>query len=540
VAASQPEGGEEVKRWNAPYLAGLLEYLDTAPMQAALDEYNRLISAPEGDDWLIAELGRQDLFYLVARLLRRPDIAHPWLYARCREVEKEPDEHLDLWAREHYKSTIITFGLTTQDILRDPEVTFGFLSHSRPIAKGFLRQVKTELEVNADLKALYPDVLWASPKQDSPKWSEDDGIIVRRKGNQKEATVEAWGLVDGQPTSKHFSHLVYDDVVTKESVGTPDMMLKTTGALELSFSLGQEGGVKRWVGTRYHFNDSYRTVISRGTAKVRQYDGTEKNDANIKRPAIWSPETMAEKRRDMGIYTFGCQILQNPRADATHGFQRGWLEYWTPDAGEGLVKYILRDPASKKKAQSDYTFDWVIGMGEDENAYVLAMYRLRMNLTQRTKHLMDLHRKWKPLEVRYEEYGLQADIEHIHTVMKAEKYRFDIIKVAGRLSKDDRIKRLIPFFENHRIILPTSFHVTDDGQTRDMVHDFIEDEYTAFPVPAHDDGLDSLSRITDTKGKRVRANGDEEDVDLVLKFPEKKKPKFRIPPTVPLDPVVGI
>ncbi|MEE8223742.1 MAG: hypothetical protein V3S59_05505, partial [Alphaproteobacteria bacterium] len=187
------------------------------------------------------QLARGDLFYLLVKTLGRVDVDRDWLFARCEEVQASPDGHLDLWAREHYKSTIITFGLTIQDILNDPEITAGIFSHTRPIAKGFLRQIKREFEWNTDLKSLFPDILYQEPNERSPKWSEDDGLIVRRRRNPKEATVEAWGLVDRQPTGKHFSLMVYDDVVTRESVTTPDMIRKVTDAWGLSRNLTVEG-----------------------------------------------------------------------------------------------------------------------------------------------------------------------------------------------------------------------------------------------------------------------------------------------------------
>jgi hypothetical protein len=100
-----------------------------------------------------------------------------WLYERCREVELAPDDRLDLWARDHYKSTIITYGGVIQEILRDPEITVGVFSHICPAAKKFMRLIKQTLEDHEYLKLLYHDVLWDKPRQDAPKWSEDEGII---------------------------------------------------------------------------------------------------------------------------------------------------------------------------------------------------------------------------------------------------------------------------------------------------------------------------------------------------------------------------
>lgn len=521
---------KDEERYNWPCLQALLSYLDKASRLQALEAYRSLEEggklAKFGDYWLIGQLGRNDLFYLLYALLNRRDINTDWLYARCREVESSPDSHLDLWAREHYKSTIITFGLTIQDILRDPNVTVGIFSHNRPGAKAFLRQIKNELETNERLKSIYMDVLWSDPKKEAPKWSEDEGITVMRSTNPKEATVEAWGLIDGMPTGKHFTHLIYDDVVTESSVNTPDMMEKTTDKLRLSYSLGVEKGVRRFIGTRYHFNDSYRTLLDAGTANVRTHPATKDGKENGD-PVLLSRESLAKKRRDMGIYIFGCQMLLNPKADSTQGFQEEWLERWTPDDGAGLNIYLIRDPASSKKESADYTVDWVIGLGPDQNYYGLAVYRDRLNLTERTDRLFELHRKWKPIEVRYESYGMQADIEHVEAEQDRVKYRFKITPVGGQTRKEDRIKRLIPLFENHRVILPRSFHIkTADGETKDMIHEFIETEYKAFPVPVHDDMLDALARIAEP--------------DLPLKWPSAKRKFKTIPVDLPLDPDMGM
>src|SRR6266700_6731590 len=88
--------------------------------------YIRLHERAVGQPWeheALRELARSDLFYLLVYVLGRKDVNRDWLFDRCQEVERDSDGYLDLWAREHYQSTIITFGLTIRDILRDPEIT---------------------------------------------------------------------------------------------------------------------------------------------------------------------------------------------------------------------------------------------------------------------------------------------------------------------------------------------------------------------------------------------------------------------------------
>lgn len=725
------------------------------------------------------DLGSTDLFFLLGYILNRKEIiSKPWLFRRCREWQSNPNGYLDLWAREHYKSTVITFAGTIFEIINDPEVTIGIFSHTKSIARGFVRQIKEELEQNETLKKLWPDIFYEEPARESNRWSIDGGIIVKRKSNPKEATVEGHGLVDGQPTGLHFKGRVYDDVVTLESVSTPEQIEKTTYSWQMSDNLGSEGGWERYIGTRYHLFDTYSVMIDRKAVVPRVHPATINGHEDGK-PVLMTRETLRKKRITQGPYVFACfpkgspvlmsdwtekpieqvevgdelvgydfpknkktklvrskviakntrmldvyeytfasgrvvkctkehkwytgrrgkdvggsdnhsaylhlgfkkhelkslisvydprginaqyserdaawlggffdgegsvsggcihihqskthnpdvcvalenildrlgfdygvtdrhskslvnekyghgrdyyirggrqekirflnickpikkskiedflfqqgtrefgkacrdslvsikhlgkqrvynietetgnyvcygyatknsQMLLNPTADKAMGFNTKWLVYADVDydaAMRQLWRFILVDPAgSKQRKNNDFTTFFVIGHGADKKFRVLDIVRDRLNLTGRTEKLFELHEKWKPHLVAYEEYGMQADIEHIEYVMKEKLYEFEITSLGGSMKKELRILRLVPYFENgfkegddegkSRIILPTSRNYIDYQQmNRDLVKDFVEQEYEAFPVLNHDDMLDCMARLCDLEEK---------------------------------------
>ena len=501
----------------------------------------------------LAVLGILDRYFLLTVLLGRRDALHPWVYARCREVEAEPDEYLDLWAREHFKSTIITIAGAVQEIVRDPETRIGIFSHTTPDAKKALRVIMREFEGNEMLKNAYPDVLWADPKKQSPKWSEDGGICVRRKGNPKEQTLEAHGIIDGMPTGSHFDLRIYDDIITEKAVTSPEMVDKVSTLRQLSDSLGTMGGREWNVGTRYHFADPYADMLDRDILKARVYPATDDGrlDGN---PVLLTQAQWADKKRKQPR-TVAAQYLQNPTAGEMTMFEPKWLRSWEVRP-RTLNVYIVADPAMRPNPshRTDRTAMAVMGLDANANWYLLDGYRHRMDLAERWKHLRGLYRKWSGMpgvqfvSVGYERYGLQSDIEHFNEMMRIEKSHFPINEVnwprQGGASKADRVGRLVPDFKEGRLFLPAAvWHETHDpatwqvaedghsvvhselkGETRDQreyrrrsltdciaqpikrfdeskrVYDVTRaliEEFMLFPFGMHDDLLDAVSRIHD-------------------------------------------
>ena len=450
----------------------------------------------------VRNLCRTDLFFLFVYGLGRLDADNEWCFARCREVQADPDNRLDLWAREHYKSSIITFAKTIQDILAthgdgawlNEEITVGIFSHTRPIAKAFLRQIKQEFETNELLKAWFPDVLWASPRDESPKWSEDEGITVKRKGNPKEATIEAWGLVDGQPTSKHFKLAIYDDTVTRESVTTPEMIKKTTSAWELSRNLTAIGGVSRYIGTRYHFFDTYSVMMERGIS-ARIHPATEGGKENGK-PVFFDVETLAQKRIEMGD-NFAPQMLLQPRSEKDAYFKQDWYR-WYETVPKHLRMYGASDYATKQGG-GDWTVHSVVGVDSDDNLYVVDVWRGQTESDIWVEKFIDLILLHKPLQWGAPSDQIKRSIgPFMRKRMLERKAYCNVIEMSEAGTKPEKTRSFQARMAMGKVYFPKYAPWLDD----------LLMEFNTYPV-GHDDQADTLGiigRLLDTMAKGQSPN----------------------------------
>jgi hypothetical protein len=459
-------------KWLAKFIQEELFTFDYQETAAWYAETARKLSPSTGD---LALLGCNDRYFLLTVLLGRQDAEHPWLFDRCREVERDPDGYIDLWARFHYKSTIITFAGAIREVLCNPEITIAIFSVVKPIAQAFLAQIKGEFETNELLKWVYPDVLYRNPRTLGPdgrpaRWSLERGLTVKRKGNPKEATIEAHGLIDGQPTSRHFNLHIYDDVVTQDYL-SEEAIRKTTERWELADNLGSHLGVRKWMpGTRYHYADTCGVVIERKSLKPRIYPATHDGTMSGE-PVFLSQERWHQIKRDQRS-TVSAQMLLNPSAGNEATFQPAWLRNY--DVIPAVMNvYIMCDPSKGTGERSDRTAIVVIGVDQGGNKYLLDGVRHRMKLTARWEFIKSFKRKWEAhsgvqmVRIGYERYGMQVDLEVIEDMMVRENNHFKIEELntprQGRHSKDDRIERLEPDIREGRFYLPCLVYHPDYG-----------------------------------------------------------------------------
>jgi hypothetical protein len=93
---------------------------------------------------------------------------------------------------------------------------------------------------------------------------------------------------------------------------------------------------------------------------------------------------------------------------------------------------------------------------------------------------------------------MQADIAHIKLEQDRLNFHFEIVELGGAMPKNDRIRKLIPYFESHEIFTPGVLTIRDrEGAYRDIIQEFVDEEFLAFPVSSHDDMLDCLARVLD-------------------------------------------
>lgn len=434
---------------------------------------------------------------------------------RINQTEKGMDGKMIMVFREGFKSLIFNCGMIIRKVLKYPELATCIFSYKKGRAVDHLKTIKLIFEKCDTLKSWFPDILHENPtSHNTEKWSEENGITVKRKTTRKEPTIMASGLVDGQPIGMHFNFLCFDDVVTKDSVKTFHMIEETNEAFELADNLGVSiPGIpsEKWaIGTFYKYGDTYCYL------RDKEYeDGSPVYDLELipcydpdGKPYLHTKKQLEEKRAKQGRFVFSCQQLLNPVPADQQTFDIEQIGYYDGELNLCNMSVGIKvDPAhtvkQKRDHDPDFTAMWVVATDKNAQEYWIDGVYDRMKAPDAVRKMFELVEEYDASWVTWEEVAAQSDTQFIKEMMRTKGISFRLIPFnpKGKGEKTDRILTMLPGIEDHRILFPRKkYYKTIDGKLINLI-DKLKKEMIEFPH-GHDDFLDCGTSDTPKYGRR--------------------------------------
>lgn len=455
--------------------------------------------------YAIRKLGEKSLFFFVTFCLGLDWVDSDYGYRMCLDVQNNKWDRLWCIAREHYKSLIITCASTLWELLKDPNRTYCIISYNITQAQSFLGTIKKWCEEKELLREVWSDIIWEEPtkchctnekgQKYSWTWTQSQ-LEFRRTRMSKEKSIEVSGIQGGLRTGGHFSHLIFDDAETKDTVVTADSIQKAYEAITMATNIGQTSNLNMcFIGTFYAKDDLYVRLIKAGYFKESVIQPCY--DWKTKQPMLYSQEQIEEKLQKMGMEDFVTQMLCDPSLSHASTFSSDWWQKWTPTDLRNLNIYFVVDPAGNKQNKgNDNSSILVVGFDSLDNMMVIDLVRDKLNADSKFSTLVTLYNLYRPISVYYEEESMQSDIALLQNQMKQVNMRFPIVPYSMRKygSKESRIKQLQAPLMARKIYFPDkTIHTNWKGESENMIESLYREEYLGFPVVQHDDGLDTLA-----------------------------------------------
>ena len=147
-----------------------------------------------------------------------------------------PYRKMLLMPRNHGKTTIAEHGVPLHAMIQPTHANCYFpgepgshvrllmIGETMDLAVRNVRVIRTALESNMLLRALWPHIAWDNPRKQSKKWS-DSALIIPRDTEYAEPTVLAIG-VGGAVTGLHPNMQIKGDLTTQTAANEPSTMQK--------------------------------------------------------------------------------------------------------------------------------------------------------------------------------------------------------------------------------------------------------------------------------------------------------------------------
>lgn len=464
-------------------------------MNAREQAIAQLIKQKQLQDELIRTKGVEDLYIFNKYVLGVEKGKQP-LAEFHRELchfvtDDRGKKKLMLLPRGHLKSTLVTIGYVTQQIVKNPNTRVLILSATWQMAVDFLTEVKRHLEGNERLIELYGNLTLGNTE-----WSQDRITLRRTDTNIKGPTVWATGI-DSNLVGSHPDVIVLDDVVNRDNTATREQIEKVILRYKDLLDLLEPGGQFLVIGTRWVQEDLYGWIMDEENNVLSSYNVMQKRayEGNLATgevqsylwPEKFSVKLLQDLLREKGIYEFSAQYLNNPIPSEDADFKRADFNYYDfeDNRGKSFNKILTVDPAISVKKDSDMTGMVATGIDSFTNIFILDLIRGHFSPREIIDKIFQLHEQWHFNTIGIETIAFQKALSYsLNEEMKIRGKYLPIVEIKSHdSSKDQRIKGLQPLYQAKKV-----FHRKELENNK-----FLEDELLTFPRGRRDDLIDALS-----------------------------------------------
>lgn len=354
-----------------PYFNQYQHFFDDPEVIVAAEQY---VSDPDVCDYTnnrylleVRNLLSTDPFFIVHIAMGNPfaNDEHGFVNRMCAHALNDLQLHyagiqslfLDVWAREHYKSSIKTRAIPIIHVFNNPTNTVLIQAANVKLAQTLLAPIKSVLEMK-EVTAAYSDILFREMK-DAKKWTESE-LKFNCDNARGENTFEVAGLLEGQKIGRHYDMILSDDVETLDLARNPDQLAKLKESYYYSLSMMASKSFINVVGTYYShlgllvelrdtvWADTKDYMYNYRRVPMRNADGELE---------LFTPEKARIVSQDRASCRTQYELDPTPRTDAQ--FRSEDLKIIEhKDVPANLFKIMIIDPAGNKTRNGD---DWFIG-----------------------------------------------------------------------------------------------------------------------------------------------------------------------------------
>jgi predicted phage terminase large subunit-like protein len=426
-------------------------------------------------------------------------------------------ERLLLYPRGSFKSTLDVIDCV-QWLINFPDIRILILAAESSLAVSFIGEMKNYFFVPRDARptnfqSLFPEWTISSKTEGA----EDQFFCPNRTvGDEKKKDPSAWAnsILSNLP-GWHCDLMKGDDVVNDKNSETKELIAKVIRKINYAESLIDPGGYKDLLGTPYAGSDLYaHTVATVEPADLKKLatparwlipasqhkDERDCTDADWEllfefdktgRQRLTNDFLNKRRRKDIGIYL--SQYMLNASGTRKVKFSMDLLAQRTISLEQlpnTLRYYIFWDFAYGSSQSNDYSVGAVIGLDDQNRAYVVEVIRDHFVESDLARAIVDSYKKYEPRLVCIENSNgaqfLESTIRRYAEEVGIAYIPLDFFKVDRSVNaKANRIGATQPYLLGGQLFFMNTIECLQD----------LYNEFKDFGTSTHDDIPDAISHF---------------------------------------------